>query len=872
MIKLYRIFKAQLLIVALLFGANMSFAQSALVQVPANCNVISVGAGVTGGITGLGGKVGSGGIVGMPDPDANNGGNFIFTGPAGGVITSPVSWNLKGDLSSTTLAGNINNAPTQPANGATAFIKTYNKKFRQSEGVAPSQASWARSKGVVRAAYTYDLNGCKYSEGVTFEVFKIFQGSVQLVPTNILIQPNNIPKIVGPDCVEVNKSCTYSVDQIASDNAGDAIGFDSYYWSGLPPNDANKLYYSADNSSVTFTPTSSVGFTIKCSMGKLNANVIPSSVGPDPVIGTTYNSSVSKAVGVAPILPTFTAASTIALSTTIPPCLNTGVTSFTIVYNPVNSGAGVWTAPNTGWTINPVQYNGSVYSVVVNTPNNNPGVLTLTVTNGTCPPISVNYQINRKFVTPTIKPLGASSNCLLANSSDNRFSVGDNGLENLISWSLVSNPPGATGVTLAAITGVANSTVAVNVAANATINTEYTLIANATGCSYSPVSTSPNFYKFRIKPNVPTISAADGNACVNKGSTAAKTFNCVASTGASYVWQFPAGWNATSFTTTTNSIVVTPANATAVLDGIVSVTASGIATCNNQATFTIGYTATAPTGVVASCWSTGVAGVNKVTFTNPLPGTYGATLTAVGSSVDLINGSVTFTAPNILSFSTTTVLTANEQYNLTITHTAVNGCTPASASSTTLLNVTAGGSVSLTPNPGVGNGDTYQASGGSSYAWYVNNTLIPNNTFSPTVVCSANLLQLKGNGTAPTSVYVIITNGSGSCSTKAVADLTTGTGATHSANRQIASSGGTKTVIDGITVYPNPTNGLFTIKVDKVRLLATATLNDATGKEIATYILKKGENKIEKEGLPSGFYSIVLDVDGKTETRQLIIK
>jgi hypothetical protein len=894
---IYKIFKTQLLLAVVLFGASMGFAQ--VVQVPSGCTVVFAGDVPVGTPAGF---VGNNGIVGMPDPDSPplpavqvfGGGTFTFVGPVGVTLGTIISWNLRGDLSSTSVTP-FYGAVTQPANSATATILSYNKKLRPSEDLAATatinKAKWARSKGRVTVGYSVVNGAFSCGNNVTFDVFKIFTGSVQLNPANIAIQPTNIPKIIGPDCIEVNKSCTFSVDQVASDNASDAIGFDSYYWGGIVNGTnistisgltilANSLYYSADNSSVTFTPTAvpAGGFTLKCSVGKLNANVIPSSIGPEPVVGTTYNSSVSKAIGVTPaqsIFPAFggnpATIPNVVLSTNplLAPCVDTGVSSFTVYFT---GSTGVWTAANTGWTVDPIQYNGTQYYIKVNTPNNNPGELIQTVTNGTCPPVVFRYQVNRKFVSSTIKALGTSSNCLLANTTDNRFSVGDTGLENPITWSLTSNPTGATGVTLAAITGVANSTVAVNITGTATINTEYTLTANATSCAYSPANTSPNFYKFRVQPNVPTITAADGNACVNKGSIAQKTFNCVASTGASYVWQFPAGWSATSFTTTTNSIIVIPSSASAVLDGTVTVTASGIATCKNQATFTIGYTATAPTGVAASCWSTGVAGVNKVTFTDPLPGTYGATLTAVGSTVNLISGAVTLSGTNVLSFNTSNILTAGEQYNITITHNALNGCTPASASSTTLLTVTAGGNVLLTPNPGVGNGDTYQASGGGTYAWYVNNTLIPDNTFSPTVVCSANLLQLKGNGTAPTSVYVIITNGTGSCTTKAVANLATGTGATHSANRQIASIGGTKTVIEEITVYPNPTTGLFTIKLDKVRLLATATLNDATGKEIATYILKKGENKIEKEGLPSGTYSIVFEVDGKTETRQLIIK
>ncbi|WP_396155206.1 T9SS type A sorting domain-containing protein, partial [Flavobacterium sp.] len=71
---------------------------------------------------------------------------------------------------------------------------------------------------------------------------------------------------------------------------------------------------------------------------------------------------------------------------------------------------------------------------------------------------------------------------------------------------------------------------------------------------------------------------------------------------------------------------------------------------------------------------------------------------------------------------------------------------------------------------------------------------------------------------------------------------------------------------------PNPNNGNFTIKVAGFNESASATLTDFSGNEIQTYKLHNGDNKIEKEGLQSGTYFVVLRVDGKQEARQIIIK
>ena len=850
-----------LLLVGMLLNCGISFAQ--IVQVPAGCTVVSQGTVPAGTAANF---VGEGGIVGMPDPGV--GGTFAFTSPVGAVLSGAVTWKLKGDISTTNALSipadptSFYNAATQTASGNATNIISYNKSLRVTEGVAPSIKTWARSKGRVTVGYTVVVSGIlTCGNSITFEIFKIFPGSVQLNPANIAIQPTNIPKIVGPDCIEVGKPCTFSVDQVASDNASDAIGFDSYYWVGLPAFATNSRYFSADNSSVTFIPTTNAGFTIKCSVGKLNANIIPSGPGPDPITlplpGTTYNASVSKIVGAAPILPTFAGTSTIALSTTTPPCLNTGVSSFTINYAPVNSGAGVWSAPNTGWSINPVTYNGSVYSVTVNTPNNNPGILTLTVTNGTCPTLSVNYQINRKFVSATITPILPATNCLDL-GSNNKFTVGDNGLENPISWSLSAAPSaGATGVALAVVPLTPNSTTAVTVTASASVNTVYTLIANATACPYAPANTSPNTYVFSIKPNKPTITAGNGSACVTKGALTAKVFNCVSSVGATYTWTFPAGWGVGPITTTNPTLTLTPISTTAAIDGTVSVVANGgVSTCSNTASFTVNYDSVAPTGVVANCISLGVAGSASVLFSNPQTGTYTATMisTIVGST-NVITSAVTLNS-STLSFSTSALAAGN--YNIAITHDS--GCGVV-ATSTTLINV--GGNGTLYP----GTTDNYVAVAPSTminpqYEW---TTCTSAGVCTPVGGNSA-LLALSGASAPPAGNTVCVTVYPLGSTCKTRLCLAQGT---HSRMANTVMKGET---IDGITIYPNPNNGIFTIKLDKVRLLATATLNDATGREIATYILKKGDNKIEKEGLPSGVYAIVLEVDGKTETRQLIIK
>jgi Secretion system C-terminal sorting domain len=873
-------FKTQLAVAFVLLSVNFGFAQ--VVSVPSNCNVIVTNT-LLGGVYGLGGKVTDGGIVGMPDP--TGGGIFTFGAFGTNIIGPAVGWTLKGDLSTVNALSipldplSYYNAATQTASGVSTNIITYNKKLRPSENVSTQSpnnvAKWARSKGRVTVGYSIVNGSFSCGNTMTFEVFKIFPGSVQLNPANILIQPTNLPKIIGPDCIEVGKPCTFSVDQVASDNASDAIGFDSYYWEGFPSLaniQNNSLYYSADNSSITFIPTviSPSGFTIKCSMGKLNANVIPSGPGPDPILlptATIYNASVSKAVGATPVQPTFPAFGgspatipNVVLSTTSPPCVATGVSSFTVYYT---GNVGVWTAPNTGWSVGAVQYNGVQYYIVVTTPNNNPGVLIHTLTNGTCPPVVFNYQVNRRFVSPTISPVLPTTNCLALGSigNVNQFNVGSTGLENPISWTLTSSPSGATGVSLAAVPLTANSTTAVNVTATATVNTVYTLIANAIACPYSPANTSPNIYTFSIKPNIPTITAANGSACVTKGGLTAKVFNCVSSSGATYTWSFPAGWGTGPITTSTPTITLTPTSTTAVLDGTVTVVANGgVSTCNNTASFAVNYDSVAPIGVVANCISLGIAGTASVTFSNPQTGTYTATMisTVVGST-NVITSAVTHTS-GTLSF-TTSALTAGT-YNIAITHNSGCGVT---ATSTTTITV-AGNGTTLTPNPGVTT-DNYFAIPPSGmvapqYEW---TTCTSGGVCTPVGGNSA-LLALSGASAPPAGNQVCVTVyplGS-TCKTR----LCTAQGS-HSRMANTVIKGES---IDGFSIYPNPNSGTFNINIADYKQAATATLYDYTGKKIKDFTLTKGENKVENSGLAKGTYIVVVTIDEKTDVKQIIIK
>lgn len=790
----------------ILFGITASFAQ--VVTVPSGCTVKVPG---TGGSIGLN-QVGNGGVVAMPDNFS--GGTFTVTTPSGYTLTG---WSLRGDLSVTT-SNTPPTAPTQSAGAVSSLsIESYNKNLRASEGAPGSPASLlAKSKGTVSIGY--NAGACSgYS--LTFDVYKTY---------------TTTPPIVGPACVQGGTPCTFSVDQVASDNAGDNIGFDQYYWSGMPAAVAGSTYYSADNSSVTFTPIASSAFVIKCCLGRAN----PWDAGTS-VNGTLGTTCVTKAIGDAPSEPTV-GTTTQPLSVIMPLCAPTGsAATFTINYSSTNTCT--WTAPNTGWTVGtPVLVSGNNYTVTVNTNGfNNPGVLTLTVGNAPCEPLTFQYQINRSLNAPVaITPVIAGTTCLSQGSSNNMFNISTSAAANPTTWTI---SPAATGVTL--VPGSPNSTVAVNVSSGATAGT-YTLTARSTAC------TGNITYTFRVRPVTPTIS---GPACVVRGALTSQTFTCAATPGATYTWSFPSGWTASSFTTATNSITVTPSSTTATLNGTVIVTANGIVGCNSAASTTIGYSAAAPTGVVAGCFSVGVPGTNSVTFTNPLPGTYTATLIPTGGGSNAIVGGVSFTSPNILTFSTNALSAGS--YDLSITHNS--GC-GANATSVTTVNVVANGAQLFTSfSPG--NPDSYfviTPPPSATYQWFVNG--------SPVAGATANNFSLNGPVVSPGAVTVCVNVTSGGCTTR----LCSSSG-THT---QRLAQGSGQTSEEEIAVYPNPTTGDFFVKVPGFNQKATATLYDITGKEISRYNLQKGENNIKGETLAKGTYIVILDIDGVKEAKKLIIK
>jgi hypothetical protein len=367
---------------------------------------------------------------------------------------------------------------------------------------------------------------------------------------------------------------------------------------------------------------------------------------------------------------------------------------------------------------------------------------------------------------------------------------------------------------------------------------------------------------------IPTGATTNCIASTSSGST----FGLSPATSNSVVWSIgnlsPSTLTGITLQNATSSTVTVNTLGTA--GGSFSLIAtSGTAACNTTSvSYTINIKPATPvfTESTPNCVARSATAITTVGVTPVSGATYDWTPLPAGVA---ISGANNIANPTFIFNSATGV----NSVTLTVKVTTAGGCNSNSATKT--INYFA---VS-TNFPGNGFPDQYLVNGacGIVNSWVIGTGVAPNQVFTNYTASIGNISITSING--GTNNVLGISGSGGLAITSVCANLpgpiqvcasTIGSLTQRPANP--ATNQPTKELIENIIITPNPNSGTFRIHLTDFNDSASATLTDFSANEIQTYRLRKGDNIIEKEGLTKGTYFVVLQIDGKQEARQVIIK
>ncbi len=399
---------------------------------------------------------------------------------------------------------------------------------------------------------------------------------------------------------------------------------------------------------------------------------------------------------------------------------------------------------------------------------------------------------------------------------------------------------------------------------------------------------SGNNDAFRFIPVTPAVpSAIMGSTLICQGVQS--TYSIATQPGAvSYTWSVPAGWSGSSTTTSVP--------ATTGASGNVSVAATY--SCGTSAPTTLSVTVT-PAPVVS------------IVSTDPPVVCSGAnfTITPAGGLTYTLNpGGITTTGVFILSAQSNTLYTltgsdANcNSFNTSTTSIIINPSPTISVNSGSVCegqqftitptgvgadsyNVT-GGFLSVTPPVGT---YTYQVIGnnsanGCSSAPVVSNltvNAVPSVTVASvrSIICKGENEKLTASGAATYSWSNGLTTNTIIVSPTANAQYTvTGTTAQGCSRAKtislvVAPCTGIESFSSqngGVSVFPNPSNGSFNLRLTDVSSATTVQVFDATGRLILTRTTTAADNHFDLSEQANGFYYIKVQNTGVQETIKLV--
>ncbi len=671
-------------------------------------------------------------------------------------------------------------------------------------GRVPNAKNFGFGKG--RLQVNYSVPPCNNS--VIWDMYKIF---------------GETPPIVGPPCIAIGDTVTYSVCSIMSVNQGSNIGQDAYTWNQrkgfLPIAGLTPVYTSGDNSSVTYIVSAGYnGGTLTCQFGQCNAGL--SSL----VLGVkTKQSTVT--INSAPVNPN---------SST---CISTATTPVSLVATqPAGSTyTYVWSTNNSSWTFGTGTATAtSASGITVSLNANESGGAVYLKTLGGCNVRVDTFYINRTLASPLIIRRLDTISCVPIGTNPITFQVTNaagtaNTGDLTYTWTLPSGWSYNTGTSQTASTIYTTSGA-----------TGGTVTVKVTGCATGVLSTTVN-----VKPAIPTGWV--GSTCYTQGSTTGQNYQVTNLPPLTYAWSNTGtGWTGSS---TTNSITYTPI-ATAV-PGTVGVRAYNGACYSDALLKVITYAPLAPTSITvsnsiyvgAACTVTLTAvGGTGTTYTWTVPASFGTISgPATGSSI-IVN-----TVGSVIGSPFTISVIAN------------NAC-GSSASYPQAIPV-------IAPTIQYTQGGTYdilsvQNTFGVTYCWRLNNA----GACVQGSVASI-ILQTGTQGTYSYTVDIIYPCGLHTFITQS----TRWNSRTAGGGKGVSNANEVLTLNDA-TVNPNPANGNFALVLPNELVNASVSVYNSKGALVQKKTCKGGTNSFSTANWANGEYILkITNSKGEIVSKKVVV-
>jgi|GEM_PF-1460670 len=708
--------------------------------------------------------------------------------------------------------------------------------------------------GKGRLYATYGSSACG-PQVAYVDVFKSFTQSD--VPT-----PNNI---VGPDCVEPNEIVTYSINSVLTANLKDEIGLDDYTW--VTPAGWTLKYFSSDSSSVTLQAPAvldSPSYHLKVFVGKCNTPQTQA------LINST-TSNYSKTIFEKPAKPTLTLATRGNVN-----CVPLGLDPATgqkrkisLAINQPANGNGInytWSIPS-NWTIVTGSKNTPAVEIEIDDLTD---VIKVAASRNGCQEVISEFKVTRTVPVDT-KIDGPA--CAYGDSTKTyTLQKAPNGSK--FNWTFAPN----TGNTTWAFEGdVTGQTVKLKIGA-----TGGTLSVNSVECPGTTFSLPVKVVPLRptLKSGLPCLAAnTSGNLYEINPVAGAVEYRWVLSGGMlfsnglnTFTGQTQASITVPS-TATSGTLTVTPYNGTCFdskekLDYIIGISP---ATPAFLATSTAGGVTFNPT-----CYNANVTQeLNFRTSTTVSGGVYEWQVIDLSTNQPTNKWAIktgTSSTSSTAVFVTAGTIGTTGSYRVQARVRA--GSCPVSAwGNSAVFTPLLAAMITAEPIEDAGgqygedlravqtNGLRFQT--GTTYQWFKNGTAV-------TGVTTSNFLRLETQDEVFGQVYrVVVTRGT--CTTNSP-DYTSDydLAANDPTAARVASPEGTQA--DGVSVFPNPSNGEFTLTLPAFKGQAQVALKTLQGRTVFRKEVGQQQSKLAPGKLTTGVYLLQVTLDGKTVTKKVQIQ